>query len=253
MRKPPSPEDWARTIISFGPPHLRPMSTEPPESQATQELAVEQQEFKIRLANTDGRRDSASLLVQKKYSWRGYMISDVVDQAHPNRITLLAYHNKHIIGTLTLGLDSPEGLMADEMYGEEIARLRQAGRKVCELTKLAVDENLRSKHILATLFHIAYIYGRIIHGYTDVVIEVNPRHVLFYEKMLGFQKWGEEKICPRVDAPSVLLRLDVSYVDEQIAKLGGLKQTAVRDKSLYPYFFSKEEEAGITHRLLEGA
>ena len=36
------------------------------------------------------------------------------------------------------------------------------------------------------LFHIAYIFARRMHDRTDLLIEVNPRHVRFYERMLGF-------------------------------------------------------------------
>jgi hypothetical protein len=46
---------------------------------------------------------------------------------------------------------------------------------------------VRSKTSLANLFHLAVIYARDIHHCTDIIIEVNPRHRRFYERMLGFQ------------------------------------------------------------------
>ena len=85
---------------------------------------------------------------------------------------------------------------------------------------------------------------------TDVFIEVNPRHAPFYRRYLGFTRMGQERVCLRVNAPAVLLRLELSYVDEQIEKLGGRLDLAPSKRSLYPYFFSKDEETGIAGRLL---
>lgn len=209
---------------------------------------AEQQVLKIRLAHSNERVHSASMLVQRKYSSRGLQSSHF--QKNPGWITLMAFQGNKVIGTLTLGLDSNEGLLADELYKSEIDSLRTTGHKVCELTKLAVDHPQTSKSVLAALFHIAYIYGRVIHKYTDVVIEVNPRHVSFYKHVLGFKKFGPERMCARVNAPAVLLRLEIDYVDQQIELLGGKTEAAKGEHSLYPYFFSKEDEVGITERLL---
>lgn len=247
----PAADRWASTIVGlpFESPHsLRKLCIDQAEMSATQELAVEQQKFKIRLANTEDRRGSASLLIQKMYSWRGYQANTVLE-GQPNRITLVAVANEQSIGTLTLGFDSAIGLLVDDLYKPEIDTLRAERRKVCEFTKLAVDERIRSKRVLASLFHIAYVYARKIHQCQDIVIEINPRHVRFYERMLGFQRFGVEKLCERVNAPAVLLRLDLEYARQQIAQFGGKMERAVHEKSLYPYFFSQQDEDGITQRL----
>lgn len=243
---------WANTIVGlpFESPHsLRKLCIDQGELSATQELAVEQQRFKIRLANTEDRRGSASLLIQKMYSWRGYETAAVLE-GQPNRITLVAVANEQSIGTLTLGFDSPIGLLVDELYRSDIDCLRREHRKVCEFTKLAVDERIRSKRVLASLFHIAFVYAYNIHRCQDIVIEINPRHVRFYERMLGFQRFGEEKMCARVNAPAVLLRLDLDHAREQINIFGGQMERAVNERSLYPFFFSKHDEDGITQRLM---
>ena len=51
---------------------------------------------------------------------------------------------------------------------------------------------------------------------TDAFIEVNPRHVAFYSRALGFTVASEARFCERVRAPSVLLHLDVETLDEQL-------------------------------------
>ena len=199
----------------------------------------------MRIAHNEDRRKSASMLVEKMYSWRGYE-SDVLKK-DPNNITLVAHQGDKIVGTVTLGLDSPTGIAVDELYKAEVDKLRVKGSKVAELTKLAVDEGVGSKFILAALFHIAFIYAFHIHKYSDFVIEVNPRHVLFYKRMLGFEQI--EQMCARVGAPAILLHRDLDYIDRKITKVGGILPPSPGEKSLYPYGFSKQDELGIAQRL----
>jgi hypothetical protein len=213
---------------------------------------VQKREFKIRLADSEGRRNAASLLIQKMYSWRGYVTGKTTlpPTESPSRITLVASNENGTLGTLSLGLDSPtHGLLVDGMYKAEVDELRLQKRKVCELTKLAVDTKQGSKWILASLFHIAYVYGRQINCVDDVFIEVNPRHEPFYRRMLGFERVGPQKMCERVNAPAVLLRLQLAFVDAQIERYGGRSELSKTTSSLYPYFFSKKEELGIRNRV----
>jgi hypothetical protein len=213
------------------------------------DLVIEQKNFRIRLADTENGRNSASMLINKMYAWRGYGSAHQV-KASPSRITLTASDKEKVIGTVTLGIDSEEGLLADEIFKPEIDMRRNAGGKVCELTKLAFDPDIRSKFALASLFHIVFIYGRRMHNCTDVFIEVNPRHRRFYETMLGFKRQCEIRTNPRVNAPAVLLWVDIGYVEEQIRKYGGTSDNPDTTRSLYPYFFSPREEAGIHGRLV---
>ena len=89
------------------------------------------------------------------------------------------------------------------------------------MTKLAVEHVVRSKRVLASLFHISLIYAHHLHDRDDCLIEINPRHVKFYETMLGFEPMGETKMCRRVNAPARLLRLDLGRADAKIALFGG--------------------------------
>jgi hypothetical protein len=96
------------------------------------------------------------------------------------------------------------------------------------------------------------LYAHRIHGYSDYVIEVNPRHVNFYKSMLGFAVIGAERACSRVEAPAVLLRLAMSEMRDNIARWGGLMEQHGEVRSFYPYFFPEKDETGITGRLLAG-
>jgi hypothetical protein len=239
-----------RTIVGI-PLEQRPMTSlvveQGPDSQ-TREVQIAQSIFKVRLADNEGRRNTASMLVKKMYSWRGYKIAWQAKQ-QPNRVSLVASHGTNAIATISIGFDSPDGLLVEELYKAEVDEIRATGARVCEFTKLAVDGAIRSKRVLATLFHIAYIYARRINGFTDLLIEVNPRHVRFYEQMLGFKQYGDERLSPRVNAPAVMLVLNLQYCGEQIEKFGGQPHLARVEKSLYPYVFSLSEERGIIGRL----
>jgi hypothetical protein len=132
-----------------------------------------------------------------------------------------------------------------------MAIFRAKGGKLCELSKLAVDPQFGSKSVLASLFHLAYIYARVGHGATDAFIEVNPRHSGFYERRLGFRRIGQMRLCPRVNAPAVLLHLELAYMDVQISKHAGAQ--GARERSLYPYFFSGCESEDLISRIAQAA
>ncbi len=208
------------------------------------------QVFHIRLATSSGRREAAGLLIRKMYGWRGYAF-DPAEPQTANKITLYAETGGVVVGTMSLCLDDAHGLPADDNFPDKLDQLRDCGRRVCEPSRLAIDKGV-TKRVFAALIHIAYLYAHRIHGATDYVIEVNPRHVLFYKRMLGFADFGGERACARVGAPAVLLRLPLSYMGEQIRRWGGLMEQHGEERSFYPYFFPVWDEAGITARLLAG-
>ena len=212
---------------------------------------VDDDSYGIRLTDTSDGRNTASMLINRMYAWRGYA-GNHQPSSDPNRITLTATDKGDVVGTLSIGIDSEVGLMADEIFKDELDAHRQRGAKLCEFTKFAFDPSVRSKTALANVFHLAVIYARDMHGCTDIVIEVNPRHRRFYERMLGFRKEGELKVNPRVDAPAYLLRVNLTFVTEQIARFGGsyAAEGESDERSFYPYFFSPREERGIINRLL---
>ena len=231
---------------------IRQVRAEQPDETDAHELDVDERTFQIRLANTETVRSHASSLIHRMYASRGYTVNNPL-QENPHRVTMTISEEDKVIGTITLGIDSPSGLLADEIFKDEVDAYRARGRKVCELTKLAFDPTTRSKTALASLFHIIFIYLRQVQKCTDIFIEVNPRHRRFYERMLGFRKHGPKKMNPRVNAPAYLLCVETDYVEEQIQKMGGTSGHDNAEKSLYPYFFcpisEKQNKAAIDRQL----
>jgi hypothetical protein len=211
--------------------------------------AVGPRGFRIRAARSWGARSSASLLINRLYSGRGYKSNPLPDAGSPNRLTLVASDHDFVVGTLTIGFDSDERLLVDDLFPGEVDALRSAGRDVCEFTKLAMDSVVRSQRVLAAMFHVAFIHAHLIKGCDNLLIEVNPRHTRYYEAKLGFRALGPERLNRRVNAPAVLLSLDLWYAQSQIRKFGGMPELASEERSLYPFAFSVVEEAGIVGRL----
>lgn len=171
------------------------------------------------VATVEKEFGAARELVEQRYTARGYKcMSDAGRPEHEtNAVTLLATQGGLTVGTMTLRFDSAAGLNVDEAYGDEIGALRMAGGVACELTCLALSSGADSQATLAVLFRLAYFIADKL-GITDVFIEVNPRHAPFYRRVLGFSIAGEERVCPRVQAPAVLLHQDMIRLGE---RLGG--------------------------------
>ena len=188
--------------------------------------AVHDGDMRVSVAESPEEIEAAGGLVRRRYAWRGYDVEAVEEgctASGQNRaaqeITFVAAARDAMIGTLTLGLDGPFGLRAEETHSDIIETMRAAGRRVCELTRLALAESVDSKPVLGSLFSLAYSAGFTLHGVTDVFIEVNPRHAGFYSRVLGFVVAAGEGFCERVRAPSVLLHVEVEALASRLEAL----------------------------------
>jgi len=162
--------------------------------------------YDIRPVRTLLQHDAANMLVQQMhacYSDNSESPGQRIDD--PYRVTLAARQYDELAATLTLNRDYPEGLLADALYAPELARLRRPGRIVCEVSRLAVDPDFSSRDLLIALFEASFKYARDFFAASDAVIEVNPRHSRYYQRLLGFRQIGRQRQCRRLDAPVVLL------------------------------------------------
>jgi hypothetical protein len=206
--------------------------------------SVINQPVTIRLADDNCHRNDANILLNRMYSWRGYGDHHEIAES-PSHTTFTASSNEGLLGTITLAVDSANGLAADELFKDVIDEFRaRPGANVCELTKFAFETTKPSKPMLASLFHLIFIYGQHAYGCTDVFIEVNPRHVRFYEHMLGFKRIGDLKDNTSVAAPAQLMWLSVAHIRDQIDEHAG-QGVGASTRSLYAYFFSPREEEGL--------
>ena len=215
--------------------------------------------YRIRVASERMLRRRAYALAHRVYSGRGYVCDEnglVVSpfDAHAETLTLLVQDEKGCdAATISLVFDSPAGLPCDAIYGQELQSLRAQGRRLVEVTRLAIDPvHQHSKALLVCLFNFIYIHARRVKGCDDFVIEVNPRHECYYRRLLNFELAGSERACPRVQgAPAVLLRQDLWAGEREIQRVGGLGDTA-GERTLYPHFYAPAEEGVVAKFLARG-
>ena len=152
---------------------------------------------------------AADRLVRQRYASRGYQLPPE-DAATDASTTLLAVSGNRLLGTLTLRPDSRRGLLVDKTHGASVARLREEGWRLGEVGRLAFERGVDWRSVLDALVHAVYLAARAAEV-SELVIEVNPRHVDFYRRAFGFTPLGTVEYCERVNAPSVLMQLPVEH------------------------------------------
>ncbi|MBV8122970.1 MAG: hypothetical protein JOY60_12595 [Burkholderiaceae bacterium] len=194
-------------------------------------------------------------LVEHRYQDRGYReMTDAAPSLHAfansELLTLTMSHYGDVCGTISIRFDGPHGLAADEVFPAEMRELRTSGMALCEFTKLALDIEETSRQVLAHLFHRAYLCAFRQHEAELMVIEVNPRHVAFYRRLLGFNVLSDVRMNPRVNAPAVLLSLSMVEAQQQIARYGGHGELGKVVRTLYPFSYSPQDEQALLDSLV---
>lgn len=144
------------------------------------------------------------------------------------------------LATLTLVPDSPLGIPMDANCNAELNGLRSTGRRICEVVKLAVNEDVAAKRGFDTtfifpLFQLGWLQAVRL-GATDLVISVVPRHARFYEDVLLFESIGAARSYGSVSGTTgVPLRLDLTTVEARYAAKYGFRSGV---RNLHRYFFS---------------
>jgi hypothetical protein len=182
-------------------------------------------DWRVGVAGSREEISAAHRLVHRRYRWRGYDVDAPADCERPDaggasrrEMTIVASATEAMIGTCTLGFDGPQGLRADEAYGDVLRSVRASGRRVGEITRLAMDTT-DSMPVLASLFNLAFVAAKAVDDVTDVFVEVNPRHVHFYTRLLGFEVAADERMCERAGAPAVLLHVEMSTLGARLEEL----------------------------------
>ena len=210
-------------------------------------IGEEQPAFRVRTARPRPVLPESAALVARRYGDRGYKVTPT--QQHPNLYTFGAYDAGSLAGTVAIRLDSSAGLAADRLYKPEVDNLRATGYRFAEFTRLALEAQSASKEVLAALFHTAYLFAHVVRGFSHAVIEVNPRHVAFYRRVLFFTVLAEERHNARVDAPAVLLGLDFNRITDELRTFRQHQALRTHQDSFFAHAFSLEDESGVVARL----
>lgn len=186
------------------------------------DLAISQNGYEVSvIEESSPLLPKASALVADVYSSSGLDPAATRCWSPAREKTVVAHRSGHVVGTLTVGADTGNGLLADALYRPQLDALRAGGAQLCELTRFAVAPEIESPRLMTTIFTLGFIVGRFILGATDALIEVNPRHVSFYSRRFGYQIAGPTRICPRVSAPAVLMHASLTAAEAEIQRDGG--------------------------------
>ena len=210
---------------------------------------AERRGFEIESVHTPVRRHSANQLLKDRYAWRGYHSVRLPDGLSGSHFSLSATRDGKTIGTMTVGFENPYTLSCEDAFAQEVHALRMSGRRLCEFTRLAVEPGTGTQAVLAALFHVSYIVAHRLRGMDTLLMEVNPRHVRYYERMLGARVFGSVRTNAKVNAPAVLLGIEFEYVKAQIERCAWRAEVAPNERSLYSLAFTQQEEDGIAARL----
>jgi N-acyl amino acid synthase FeeM len=229
------------------------LTAEAPVREADVEARGQDSSFRTVVAADLTQRDRAFRLAYRVYRDCAYVPETQAGRlvskfdADPRTLVLLVQDSTgRDIATVSLVFDSSAGLPCDEVRGATLAPLRAQGRRLVEVTRLAIDYAYAGdKALLIQLFNFMSVYARHEEGSTDCVIEVNPRHVNYYRRLLMFEPIGPELACPRVNgARGQLLRLDLAAQAVEIGLVGGTRGQArgPRGRTLYSHFCALDGE-----------
>ena len=195
---------------------------------ANQEASKE----RVELATKKEHFEEAFKLVYREYLKKGYCFPNPSEMrlsiynAHPETATFCLWRQNTLLGTASLVFDSPLGLPLESIYSSEVAELRRQGRKLCEVSLLALNSDLISKGIkplyfaerLRRLYHLfkpVFWYARKTIGTTDMCIAMNPVHKMLYSS-LYFEQFGVERTYESANNnPSIAMRLSFEQIEER--------------------------------------
>lgn len=218
----------------------------------------ESAKFNIKIANTKDERELAFRLGYQVYLEKGYINANAnqwlvqnYDFYPQTTILIVQDKNKMIAGSLTLVFGEDGKLPVEKIYGEESNILKMNGNKVMETSRLVISQEYRNeKEVLQLLLNYMLIYSYYVKNYDSMLIQVNPRHKLYYKSLLKYDEIGGEKLCPSVkNAPAVLLHLPIKRFQEEIQKCNSNNSQNKKERSLYPYFLNPQQEELVAQYL----
>lgn len=179
--------------------------------------------FRTKIANKYSEWIGSFRLLYEEYLNSGYVIeqtpSRIMFNIHhllPNTVIYIAKSFSIPVSTLTQFFDNPLfGLPSDRIYKAELDILRSEGRVISELGSLATQKEFRWQNLFLHKCRAMFWYS-MTREVNDLCIAVNPKHVPYYKTVFLFEVIGVEKYHPGVQAPAVLMRLNLDRLKEKL-------------------------------------
>ncbi len=209
--------------------------------------------FSLKVADSIEDVTAALSLVHDSYVELGLM------DPHPSGLRLLPHHllpetrlflareHDEVVATLTLIPDTDAGLPLDSAYQEAADGLRRRGRRIGEISCLALAPRYRRHDLLLHTFRMMHVCARAT-GLDDLCVVVAPKHGRFYQHILLFEPYGGfAELAHLNGAPALLYRQDLRTIEETTH---GYYASSPAAADLYQFFF--EEAAAVRARATAG-
>lgn len=173
--------------------------------------------LEVSLASSYHELCGAFSLVHDRYVDLGYMEPHESAMRYgplqllPFSRTFVSKCNGRVVGTASVVLDSDAGLPSDSLFNVNYAQLRKAGRRIAEGTMFACSAEVGARGQLLNLALIRSVFWWCVAHHVDsICVVVNPRHLFFYTRMLGFVEISNLARCSYVNgAAGHLLHFDL--------------------------------------------
>lgn len=140
----------------------------------------------------------------------------------PDSVTFTARKDGRIIGTISVIADSEIGLPMDEIYKDGVDSLRKHGKKIAEISQLAIDREYsdasqrgNKAFLFIPLFKMVFDYS-MRKKFDNLCVAVNPKHSSVYNSLF-FNDIGGLKYYPSVNnAPAIAKTLDLNRLKREL-------------------------------------
>jgi len=175
-----------------------------------------------RVLRNDSERLAARAIVKRAYEAQRYSAGSRIAQylQGSHAVTFGLIRDEILYGTISVVVDSEQGLPMDTIYADELSPWRSLGEKLAEVVQFAVDHDVYAAAFgtKPTLFGAVPLFAAALsHALAKNIdylcISINPKHDHFYN-MLGFKQIGARKQYESVGAPAIAYALYVPEWDK---------------------------------------
>ncbi len=183
-------------------------------------------DIELKVAATRNERQAAFELIYNSYRRVGLCASNLNGvrftpyQLLPTTDIIIARLRGEVISTLSLVRDGDLGLPMEQIFGDEVASRRAAGRQLAEVSGLA-DRRQGTARFFALFCDMGRLMAQLADrlGTTELLVTVHPRHAPLYRRYMAFEPLGDCREYPTVQGrPAVALSLDFSRAKVECPK-----------------------------------
>ena len=222
------------------------------------ELAFSQ-DFEVKLANDREELEEAYGLLHDCYVGQGLMKPEpsglrcTLFSLLPETATIVVKYKNKTVGTASLIKDRRMGLASDKDYLPQNDQLRMSGKRLIEVSSLAVAKEFRSKGHAVSLLLMKYIYHySLMMGGDDLVITIHPRAEVFYKALMAFKRQGPIVSYDYVDG-ALAIYMNVSITSKKVlTELGASFRNDDFKRNMALWFVSYMDERFIFPKFAKG-